>query len=441
MKIAYFDCQLGASGDMLLGALIGAGLDKDKWLTELKKIALPAKSFEIKIASVIKGSILSTKVDVLLGENGSSHSHDHSHENHHEHSSHDHEHSHDHKHHNDHDHLTRKLPEVLAIISQSKISDKAKKLAKAIFERLARAEAQVHGTSMDEVHFHEVGAVDAIVDIIGFAIGYDMLAINKSFVSALSIGRGLVKTEHGMFPVPGPAVVYLLNEANVPTLGMDIDFECLTPTGAAILCEIAHSFGNIPEFEKIEGVGYGAGSREGKRWPNVCRLLLGNSPNQENSNGNTSSFAKELIAVIETNIDDMSPQMLAHAIEKFQQMGALDVTLVPALMKKGRLGNILSIFSKLEDKEKLQAAILAETSSLGARSYVVERIIAQREWHSVNLANNQSVRIKIARDNEGKIVNIQPEFEDCVQYAAKNNVSVKEVVTEVLAKFKQTAIR
>lgn len=310
MNIAYFDCGYGAAGDMLLGALISAGLPLEAWLKELDKIALPPGSFQIEITDVIRCSLAAKKVDVHYVKHTSghwhsdkefhSHEHSHTHEHGHEHShsqlqdnSHDHTHSrenrHSHSHSQDHSHdhthshfrehshpheHERNLPEVLRIIIDSHITPRAKELASKIFTKLGEAEAKVHGTTVDKVHFHEVGAVDAIIDIVGFAIAYDMLQIESSTVSALPVGSGKVQSAHGWFPVPGPAVINILADAGIPIANAPFKHECLTPTGAAILCTVATEAAPMPSM-KISAAGYGAGTLNPSGFPNVCRVIIG----------------------------------------------------------------------------------------------------------------------------------------------------------------------
>ena len=262
MKVAYFDCGFGASGDMLLGALVAAGLSVEDWLRELEKLDLPSGSYQIEISDVMRCALSAKKVDVISHErehsHGEKHSHSHSHSHGHEHEhEHGHEHEHEHEHGekhshehthdfsssvaHDHEDHGRNLSDIVSIIDRSGITSAAKDLAKAIFNRLAVAEAKVHGTTIDQIHFHEVGAIDAIVDIVGFAIGYDMLGIQESIVSPVPVGSGRVKSAHGLYPVPGPAVVNLLADSGIAVAASPFKHECLTPTGAAILCTVAKS--------------------------------------------------------------------------------------------------------------------------------------------------------------------------------------------------------
>jgi uncharacterized protein (TIGR00299 family) protein len=292
MKIAYFDCQFGVAGDMLLGAMIDAGLDKQSWLKEVAKIALPHSSYEIAINQVQRCTIAAKKVDVITATakehiNGNlivteqarqvvtvaDHGHN----------------DKDHLHHTDHKDATETvhghhhdvcvpataMTDVQKVIQASTISSTAKDLALRIISRLGRSEALVHGMSSEAIYFHEVGAVDAIIDITGFAIAYDLLGIERSYVSAVPLGSGHVQTASGLFPVPAPAVVYLLAEIKAPTLPSEINYECVTPTGAAILAELCQHWGVMPTFEAVHSIGYGAGTKNTKKWPNVCRVMLG----------------------------------------------------------------------------------------------------------------------------------------------------------------------
>lgn len=524
MKIAYFDCQFGAAGDMLCASLLANGLSFEQWQNELRKIALPEGSFEVLVEDVMRCLVASKKIVVKCHHD--EHSHAHSHEHDHSHSythgehAHDHEHghlhghshgdihhnhyghvqananahghaqehshedahknSHEHSHAQLHDHAQevfdthhhegphgRSVKEILAIIEQSKISQRAKELSTKVFQKLAVAESRVHAVDPASIHFHEVGAVDAIVDIVGFCIGYDLLGIETSVVSPLTIGSGTVKTQHGLYPVPGPATAYLVEQAAAPINALDIRFECLTPTGAAILTTVAERWGAPPPFEKIESVGYGAGTLNPSSHPNVVRTFIGHSSsigksaasssfdsstirsssridfnaigNDERSEAavldETSQFRVEVIAVIEANVDDCPPNIIAYTLEKALSEGALDISVVPATMKKGRSGHLITVLAKPQDRRKLETLVLKETSSLGVRSYLVERLIAEREFAEVKLSDNWSIRVKIGRDLNGCIVNIQPEYADCATYAERHGVPLKEVFEQALAQY------
>jgi hypothetical protein len=310
MEIAYFDCQFGAAGDMLLGALLDAGLNEKDWLSEVAKIALPASSYQIKIRQVKRRTLAAKKLDVVINQDSlrnsehclvmtpqttvhcSNHpneiSYGHEEQNHHRAGAHDHhkvhfhdEHVHDHNDDNSHDHggAAVALAEVQAVIDNSDISEKVKSLAHRIVLRLGNCEGLVHGMDSEAVYFHEIGAVDSIIDIVGFAIAYDMLGIEKSYVSSVPVGHGHVHTAHGIFPVPAPAVALLLAQIKAPISDYQIDFECLTPTGAAILAEICQKWGVMPGFDELLSVGYGAGTIDSRTHPNVCRVMLGRVAN------------------------------------------------------------------------------------------------------------------------------------------------------------------
>lgn len=475
MKIAYFDCAYGAAGDMLVGSLIAAGVPQDKWLEELSKIALPSGSFTIEIEDVKRCTIASKKVHVIcleeqqsraeqhggkhghahahkhrhIDEHGREYEHEHEHQHRHEHEhshahedEHGHEHTHEHMHeHHDHkhphgnghthSHHGRNLPTILQIIEQSGISAHAKSIATAIFKRLGEAEARVHGVTVEEIHFHEVGAIDAIVDILGFAIAYDMLGIERSYVSPLPVGCGRVKTEHGLFPIPAPAVVNLLSEANLEIASSPFKHECLTPTGAAILATVCTESRTMPSM-RIANSGYGAGTFDPEGFPNVCRSIIGTTEQSVADAQPNSNFAAETVCVLETNLDDISPQVLGFAVEQLFDAGALDVTITPVVMKKGRSGHVLTVVCAPERRVELQQLILTHTSSLGVRGYFCERLIAEREFKQV-VVEGHNIRIKIARDRNGRLINAHPEFEDCRVLANSAGLPLKEVIARALA--------
>jgi len=487
LKTAYFDCQFGAAGDMLCASLLANGLNAERWIEELNKIALPVDSFEIQIEDVMRCLIASKKVTVKCIDHSGAHEHSHGHEHSHEHEhahgqehshghdhehshSHDHEHSHDHSHdHSHHDHESshahehphelehshehahgRSVLEIVRIIENSQISDRAKELSLAIFRKLAESEARVHNVAPDDVHFHEVGAVDAIIDVVGFAIGYDLLGIEKSVVSPLTLGGGTVKTDHGIYPVPAPAVAYLVEQAGAPTGSLNIPYECLTPTGAAILTTIADRWGAIPGYQKIDSIGYGAGTLNPKTHPNTVRTFIGqcHEVSQSSSSPTWSAstlgsnhvggthFRAEIVTVIEANIDDCPPNIISYALEKALAEGALDIAIVPVTMKKGRSGHLITVLAKPEDRRKIETLLLRETSTLGVRTYFVERLIAEREFVEVKLSD-WSIRIKIGRDLNNNVVNVQPEYEDCATYAQRHDVPLREVFEQALSKYNQ----
>lgn len=514
MVTAYFDCQFGAAGDMLIAALLDAGLDRKKWLAELQKIALPAGSFSVRIERVTRCTIAATKFDVDISRTstmsgahprtdskvmGEPHSNDYAQERSHDHGAdHDHTHTHTHvhahHHYEDHarcdshghsqehlhshadlhdhsiehvhsrggetqtnvvslcepqpeynpsfdsDHLAshgRTLSEVIDVIEKSQISAYSKDLSIRIFQRMARAEAKVHGVPVDSVHFHEVGAVDAIVDIVGFAIAFELMNIEQAVVSRVPTGSGYVRTSHGLLPVPAPAVVNLMSEASMIPSQLSLEYECLTPTGAAILAEIGHTQGGTVPSGRILGSGYGAGTKDLPKLPNVCRVFLCETATAAVS-ASTHSFRQELVTVIEANIDDMTPQAIGSFIDTCMSSGALDVSVVPCTMKKSRPGHLLTVLCKPEQQEDIETKVLVHTTSLGVRTYTCFRRVAERESVTVRLSERGSglcVTVKLGRDNAGKVVNVQPEWQDCCAYAEACGLPVKQVYLDALAAY------
>ncbi len=386
----HFDCQFGAAGDMLLGALLNTGIDRELWLSELSKLGLPENTFQLSFEPVKRCGLTAEKLEIKI---------------------------------NSAENQERGLAEILALLEKSQISDDARLLASRIFQRLARAEARVHGCQPDEVHFHEIGAIDSIVDIVGFAVAFDLAGIESVSCSALCLGTGMVETEHGLMPVPAPAVLEILKESNAITNSRQIPFECLTPTAAAILCEVVQSWGGSKGFTKIARLGYGAGSKNPANWPNLVRASIGVLSEDE---AVSSSFAEEQISVIEANIDDQPAQELAYASEKLLAAGALDVFSAPVLMKKGRQGQLITVICRPEDQNKMQELIIRETSSLGARARKESRVYAQRRMQELVLSDGTIIRFKIASDLEGNIVNAQAEFDDLALYAKKMKIPIKE---------------
>lgn len=455
MKIAYFDCAFGAAGDMLLGACLDAGLSLTVLESKLALLGLPDDEYALSVQKVHRCSILASHLNVRLkGEEHKSvdhkhkhdhkHSHDHKHDHDHEqdqHHLHSHPPDHGHKHDDDKSHVHRSLSSITQLIQSSRLTSEVKDLALRIFHRLGVAESKVHGVPVDEIHFHEVGAIDAIVDIVGFAIAYVELGIEQAYVSALPLGTGTVKTMHGLFPVPGPATLNLLAEVSAPTRDLNVGFECLTPTGAAILTTCAHAFGAAPAFEHIAHIGYGAGTLDPKDHPNVVRLILGESRQGETQRVQSfsaipavtkvDSCNAEIVTVIECNIDDCSPQIIAYTAEQLLAAGALDITIKPCVMKKGRPGYELSVVAGSDSRESLSQIILKETTTLGVRSYMCERLTLEREFKEVKIGE-RTIRVKIARDAAGKILNMHPEYDDCVKVAQQTGMALKEVIINSL---------
>jgi pyridinium-3,5-bisthiocarboxylic acid mononucleotide nickel chelatase len=438
MRIAYLECFSGMSGDMFMGALVDAGVPAHVFEETVGALGVGA---ELKISRVVRSGISATKVDVHVdGEKDlpreehwdGREQHSHSHfggEPEHEH------HRHSHSHPGEtrtepalslpkgvsapHGH-SRGLSEIRQIISAASISQSAKKTAIAIFEALGRAEAKIHDTSIESVHFHEVGAVDAIVDIICAAVGAEALGADEIICSPLNVGGGMMKCAHGTFPVPAPATVELLKDA--PVYASGLQGELVTPTGAAIVKTLASRFAAFPEM-KIEKSGYGAGSRDFPGHPNVVRLTVG-----ESASTLAAKTASETITVLETNLDDLNPQVFGYVMDRLLEEGALDAFGMPVQMKKNRPGMLLTVLCKPEDAGKLAQLIFTETTTLGVRRRDEMRQALARRWESVGTPWGE-VRIKIASMN-GTVTNYAPEFEDCRRIAAECHVPLKQVIQE-----------
>jgi uncharacterized protein (TIGR00299 family) protein len=431
MRVAYLECFSGISGDMFLGALVDAGVRPELLQETVAALDIGAR---LEFSRVVRSGISAAKADVwvdgkkdaLREDDSSKHEHGHKHEySHREHEQGEHQHSdhgqssrarvpapHEHSH-------GRALTEIKRIISASSISSGAKKTAISIFEALGTAEAKIHDTSVEEVHFHEVGAVDAIVDIVCAAVGFEALAVDEVVCSPLNVGGGMVQCAHGTFPVPAPATVELLKEAPVYSTGPQV--ELVTPTGAAIVKTLARRFAAFPEM-KIEKSGYGAGSRDFPGHPNVVRLTVG----ETSTHGLAAKVESETIAVLEANLDDLNPQIFGYVMDRLFEEGALDAFALPVQMKKNRPGTLLTVLCKPERAGALTQLIFTETSTLGVRRREETRRILARRWQSVHTSWGE-VRIKIASMN-GTVTNYAPEYEDCRKIAAKNHVPLKTVM-------------
>ena len=438
MRIAYLECFSGMSGDMFLGALVDAGVPRQKLEETVVALNLGAR---LEISRVVRSGISATKVDVWVdGEKDlpreeywkkqeqHSHSRDHSG---HEHSGHEHEHhGHSHSHPGEartkvsapHEHSrVRGLTDIREIISAAAISVGAKRTAVAIFEALGAAEAKIHNTSIESLHFHEVGAVDAIVDIVCAAVGAEALGVDEIICSPINVGGGTVKCAHGTFPVPAPATVELLGGAPVYSSG--VQAELVTPTGAAIMKTLAARFASFPEM-KILKSGYGAGSRDFPGHPNVVRLTIGEAA----ANALAAKTASDTVAVLEANLDDLNPQVFGYVMDRLFEEGALDAFAMPVQMKKNRPGTLLTVLCKPEDASKLTQLIFIETTTLGVRRREEARQTLARRWESVQTSWGE-VRIKIASMN-GTVTNYAPEYEDCRRIAAEQHVPLKTVMQE-----------
>jgi uncharacterized protein (TIGR00299 family) protein len=378
MKTLYFDCFAGASGDMILGAMVAAGVEPGYLREQLS--SLPVSGFNIDFETVNRSGLSATYARVET--------------------------AHEHKH--------RHLSDIKQIIEASGLKEAVKQRAVQIFTRLAEAEACVHNEPVDHVHFHEVGALDAIVDVVGAAICFDALQIDRFICSPIHVGSGMVKMAHGQFPIPPPAVTELLK--GVPFYATEIKGELLTPTGAAIITSVCVEYGPIPRIT-TEKSGYGAGTREYPDFPNVLRVLIGETED--------AGVTDERLWMIETNLDDASPQIIGHVMDRVLESGALDCFFTPVQMKKNRPGVLLSVLCSAGDKETVMKLLFTETTTLGIRSYEVTRRALQRSVVRVETPYGP-IDVKVAH-LDGRVVNEMPEFEQCRQAAAKTGVPLKVV--------------
>ena len=376
MKIAYFDCIAGASGDMILGALVDAGLPIEILRERLGALHLPG--FELRAERVRKGAFAATQVEVVVE-----------------------------------DHATeRHLSDLLGILDASDLSGETRRRAGEIFAHMCEVEASIHGTSPDHVHLHELGAVDTIVDVVGALVGLEALGVERVFSSPLPLGRGFITGAHGKIPLPGPAALGLLR--GVPVVGSDAQVELVTPTGAAVLAHLVDSFGAIPPMT-LAAIGYGAGQRD-EPTPNVLRLLLGSAP---------QSGEHEVVTELETNIDDMNPEVYDYVMERLFHAGALDVFWSPIQMKKNRPATLVRVLCAPDKAVELTEILLAETSSLGVRQQTLTRRCLPRVIETVHTAHGD-VRVKVGILGDGRRKGA-PEYEDCRRLAAASGVPLREI--------------
>ncbi len=380
MKTAYFDCIAGASGDMILGALIDAGLDAEWLRVELAKLDVIGWKLEIK--RVQKHGFSATKVDVIVDEQPA----------------------------------TRTLPEIERIITDSLISDCVKAQAITVMRMIGTEEARIHGLEMSNVHLHEIGGEDAIIDIVGCLLGLEHLGIKRIECSPLPLGRGFTKGAHGHIPLPAPATVALLK--GVPVIGSEINAELVTPTGAALLKHLSTRFGAVPAMN-IESIGYGAGTWD-LAIPNLLRVFIGESSDAADT---------DVVTVLETNIDDQNPEHYEHIMDLLFTGGALDVTLTHVQMKKNRPGVLLSVICPLSQAARMRRLLLTETSSLGVREQEVKRTVLKRRSLEVETPFGKA-RVKIADLGDGAH-KYAPEYEDCRVLAKQNNVPLRDIYAAV----------
>ena len=378
MRTLYFDCFAGASGDMILGAAVGAGVDANALREQLSLLNI--EGFSLDFETVDKSGLSATLARV----------------------------------HTVHEHKHRHLSDIEKIISNSQLAPGVKQRAIAVFTRLAEAEAHVHNEPVERVHFHEVGALDAIVDVVGAAICFELLNIERFVCSPLHVGSGTVDMSHGRFPVPPPAVAELLK--GVPYYSTDIKGELVTPTGAAIITTVCSEYGPMP-LMKAEQTGYGAGAREYEKFPNALRMIVGETATTRN--------LEEQLLMIETNIDDASPQIIGHVMDRAFALGARDCYFTPVQMKKNRPGVLLSVLCDRDLKESIMEMLFNETTTLGVRSYEVARRALERRMVTVQTAYGP-IDVKVGNLN-GRVVNAMPEFDQCREAASRAGVALKEV--------------
>ena len=390
MKAAYFDCFSGISGDMTLGALVDAGCPLEVLRSKLRGLQVPG--WEVSAEKVWKNGMAATHVTVATQDTQAH----------------------------------RSLATIQGILDKSDLDGEVKQRAAAIFTKLGEAEAAIHDVPIEKIHFHEVGAVDAIVDIVGACIGFAELGIETFACSPLNVGGGTAKMAHGVLPVPAPATARLL--MGKPTYSSGLQKELVTPTGAAIVATLCETFGPQPPM-KVTAIGYGAGTTDLEGQPNVLRIMIGEV------SGKSVDVHGGTIRVLEANLDDMNPQIFGYLLEKALAAGALDVFATPIQMKKSRPGTLVSILCKPEDESKFQAMLFAETTTLGVRSHLVERYALPRE-HVTVTTRFGDVRVKIARTG-GRVLHASPEFEDCRKLAEEKNVPLQVVMEQAMLRFEE----
>ena len=384
MKIAYFDCFSGISGDMILGALIHLGVSRD--IIEESIRNLPLDGFHLEISTAERMSIHGRQVQVVVQKQ---------------------------------DNRARNYNGIRSLVEESPLSEGVKHLSLKTFGRLADVEAGIHNCPKENVHFHELGGVDAIVDIVGAAVGVEWLGIGKIVDSEIPVGTGFVTCGHGRLPIPAPATVALLE--GVPVYGTGVSHELVTPTGAAIITSLAENFGPMPRM-RIGQVGYGVGERELKDIPNLLRIVLGEPE---------SAYEEDCVTVVETNIDDMNPEIFGFVMERLFEDGALDVIWIPIFMKKNRPGTMIQVLCKESDREKVVQRMLSETTATGVRHYRADRAKLTRKLKETTTSLGK-VRVKEVLGPAGT-VSVVPEYEDCKRVALEKNIPLK-VVYEAIVK-------
>jgi len=392
MRQAYLDCSSGISGDMFLAAVIDAGAQLDRLFTELRKLSLGF--YEFKRTRTVRGGLVGTRVDIRVpGEQPH-----------------------------------RKLADIQGLLEAAALPEKTAGQALAVFNRLAEVEGRLHNLPPEEVHFHEVGAVDAIIDIVGTCLGLELLEVSDLVCSPLDVGSGRVEAAHGTLPVPAPATAELLKD--IPVYASGVEGELVTPTGAALVSTLASGFGPLPPM-KVSHIGYGAGEKDYSDHPNLARLFIGERV--EAVEARPGAPGDEIVSVIEANVDDMSPQLYGYFLEQALAAGALDVTCSSTQMKKNRPGLTISILCQPERSDALSQLLFEQTTTIGVRIYEARRKVLEREQVTVETPYGP-VKVKVAR-REGKVVNVAPEFDDCQRLAAEKSVPLKQVIVAAEAAY------
>ena len=391
MNHLHFDCFSGVSGDMILGALVDAGLPFKDLVRGLAR--LPVEGFRLTQKRVERGAVSATKVDVLI-EKGFR--------------------------------APLTLSQIKRILLKSGLPPTVKDQSQAVFDRLADAEGKAHGMEPSHVHFHEVGVIDSFVDVVGGVLGLHLMGIQRVTASAINVGSGTLTSAHGALPVPGPAVAALA--VGVPIYAQGPSRELATPTGVALVRTLTREFGPLPRME-VRHVGYGAGTADPAQWPNVLRVFIGEGTP-------TAIGSVETIVELQTNIDDLNPQVYETVFDRVFAAGAVDVTLAPVTMKKGRPGSVLSVFAPREKVEAVMAVLFADTTALGVRTQEVQRRILPRRFTSVRV-DGQDVRIKLADYAPGRSKAF-PEYEDCKRIAEQTSRPVRDVMEAALMTYRRS---
>ena len=423
MKIAYFDCFSGISGDMTLGALVDAGVPPEILTDGLATLKLDAE-FSLHFEKSVKHGITGTRAIVEVHP---------AHTPSHQHAAHTHTHEHGHAHHHHEHGPSRHLSDIFKLLDDSDVDAQVRETAKRVFDRLAEAEAKVHNTTKAKVHLHEVSGIDSIVDIVGVVIGLAHLNIDAIYASPLSLGRGFVRCAHGLMPVPVPGTMELLR--GVPVHQTDIPKELVTPTGAALITTLAQGFGAMPQM-RLDHVGYGAGTRDLEQRPNLLRLCLGEKTSDIGLKTTHHHAETDTVDIIETNVDDMSPEITGYVTSQLFEHGALDVFLIPIFMKKGRPATQITVLCPPARRDALIERLLTETTTFGVRLSSADRIKLRREFVHVE---TQWGKIQAKRGYlNGALIKTVPEYEDCKRLAEQNNVPLRQVYTEALNNLSST---